>query len=1200
MPLKNISVVLTADAHLLSAGLKTASGDVRSFGNDVRTASVESTQSTARIGTAVTGLGLGLLAVAGASAYAAIQFEQSLRNVTTISDYVDKHFQETADRLVKLSGTLPQSANELAQGLYDVASSGFAGASGMTVLEQAAKAASAGLSTTAVAGRAITGVLNAYGLGANKAREVSDILFQTVNLGVVTFDELAQNIGDVIGVAASAHVPIRDVGTAIATITLAGIPAAEATTRLNRVVQSFIKPSDALGRVIHQLGYESGSAALKQDGLQKVMTRVKEATGGSLEAFSQLFPDIRALGGALALTAADGRNWQRVAEQMGTSTKGVGATQRALEQQQKSLGFQLEILKNQVTNAGIALGTTLLPALKLIVGAAGHMLQIFLDLPSPVKTGLAAFISLAGIFLVLAGGAILLSTKLATMRASLELMGPAGARAATAMTFLGASFKLLGGLGLIAFGFSQIGHGVEGTITGVIALTVAVGLLRSALPAVETGLLRLGLGLSSIAGGSGVPTIISGLVNSVGRLGQVLPTLALSGAVLSQTFDDIGQGGVKAALGVTSMIATGAQLGFVFGGPVGAAIGGAVGLVGALTQGLISGGESVEAYEAKIAKLSGTIDGLAQKQALKVFVDALGETDKLKLFAGDIKGVTNEITTLATKSPAAARRIADGLRDMNARGDLSLTSRDFTELNHAIDKGTTAFVHNSHAADKARESNAQLTQKNKDLGQSTKELASFTDDAVAAAKAAQDAYDKAIKAIADTATSNLPTASKAFDDAAAAAAHFGLALDPGFLLQRLQEALASEAQFGSNLATIMNSGFTSLAQLVAQKGPEAGGQIAQAIADGIRNGDPTVAAALNLSAAQVDAQGQVLYDTFINEWGPKIKAGSEGAFAFLEPSIRAAMGLAPKAVTDAGPALDLSFLNTFQTAGEAAGLGIQVVPRSMKQAMDDSVAAVFAAGGPLQASSVGTGLAAAFGFSQGISPIPGDTTKTAQDAATALGQQAAPMGTQGQAVGQSASDKLGEAAASMSDKVDTAVGDAVITLSISGLQLSIVAGTVGVAIGSSFSTGIATGIATGSGAVKAAAAKVVQDAEASANEAAGAHSPSRLFKKVGRDIGLGMALGITSTSDIVARATAGLVNVPSAPAGGSVGTMRPSRGWDHGAGSGSAAGGVVINAPFTVQGDVHGVDDLDRHLQAWTDKRDRATTIALKRDRSAV
>jgi hypothetical protein len=197
----------------------------------------------------------------------AVQFDAKMRNVNSISYLTDQQLGHLSAQVLNLSRTLPQSANTLAAGLYDIASSGFQGAQGVTVLTAAARAATAGLTDTATSAAAIAGVLNAYGKGANDARAVSDSLFQTVNLGVLSFGDLAQGIGQVVGTASAAGVNIDQLGQAIATMTKAGIVPAEAFTSLNQVLAQIIQPSDALAAVFKQLGYQSGAAALQSKGL---------------------------------------------------------------------------------------------------------------------------------------------------------------------------------------------------------------------------------------------------------------------------------------------------------------------------------------------------------------------------------------------------------------------------------------------------------------------------------------------------------------------------------------------------------------------------------------------------------------------------------------------------------------------------------------------------------------------------------------------------------------------------------------------------------------------------------------------------------------------------------------------------------------------------------------------------------------------
>lgn len=360
---QSIQVLLGADNTNLKQVMMQSSAAVKGFEKDVKAAGA----TGASAGKMLTmGLAAGAMAVAVGFGYAiakAVEFDRSMRNVNSISKMSEEQFAATEKQVIAMSKTLPQSAKELADGLYDIASSGFQGADGLTILKASAEAASAGLSTTAVASKAITATINAYGLTAKDAADISDVLFQTVNLGVVSFEELSGALGDVIGGAAAAGVSIDQVGSAIATMTLAGIGGNEAATSLNRLITSIIKPSDALKTLFKQLGYESGEAALKQKGLRGVMEDVRKSTGGNVTALLDLFPEIRAARGAFGLLSNDGKTYAKVSAEITDKTKRQGATLAALKEQMKGVGLQWDVMKNGINGVAIELGTKLLPYL---------------------------------------------------------------------------------------------------------------------------------------------------------------------------------------------------------------------------------------------------------------------------------------------------------------------------------------------------------------------------------------------------------------------------------------------------------------------------------------------------------------------------------------------------------------------------------------------------------------------------------------------------------------------------------------------------------------------------------------------------------------------------------------------------------------------------------------------------------------------
>lgn len=370
---KNIQVLLSADSGNLKRGLAQASAAVNTFEKDVKAAN----SSAAGAGAGLkAGLALGAVAVAVGLGYAitkAIEFDKAMRNTQSLTQQSEGSFKQLENSVISMSKRLPQSATTLAEGLYDIASSGFQGADGLKILESSAQAASAGLSTTAISARAITGVINAYGLSANDAAYVSDVLFQTVNLGVVSFDELAGAIGNVLGSAAAAKVSIAEVGSAIATMTLAGIGGAEATTSLNNLITKIIQPSEALQGAFKKMGYETGEQALKANGLHGVMEKLRVSTGGNITTLLQYFPEIRAARGALALMANEGKNYNKVSSEIDNKNKVAGATMRTLKVQMQGVSLQWQLFKNGIDAAAISLGVKILPAISGLMTGLQNM-----------------------------------------------------------------------------------------------------------------------------------------------------------------------------------------------------------------------------------------------------------------------------------------------------------------------------------------------------------------------------------------------------------------------------------------------------------------------------------------------------------------------------------------------------------------------------------------------------------------------------------------------------------------------------------------------------------------------------------------------------------------------------------------------------------------------------------------------------------
>jgi len=328
--------------------------------------------------------GMGVMAVKTAA-----KFDTALKAIQAVGGHTEEQIEELGETFIRMSTdikTTVDSAQTLADAFYLIQGSGFAGAEAMEVLEISTKAATAGMTSTDVAARAVTATLSAYTLGAQDARRVSDVLFRTVDIGVVSFEELATSIGGVVGSAAAAGVSIEEVGAAIATMTKAGYSGAESVTSLNMVIAAFLKPCEDMEEALRRLGYESGEAFLRTEGLEGALRLLRGEVEEGTVGWEDLFRNVRAYRGVVALTRGEMQPFRADLEAIRSATEGAGATQKTFNKMVESAEFQMKSLRRQFEAATLELGRALLPAFKDTLSTLTPLIKSFADLDEGTKS----------------------------------------------------------------------------------------------------------------------------------------------------------------------------------------------------------------------------------------------------------------------------------------------------------------------------------------------------------------------------------------------------------------------------------------------------------------------------------------------------------------------------------------------------------------------------------------------------------------------------------------------------------------------------------------------------------------------------------------------------------------------------------------------------------------------------------------------
>jgi TP901 family phage tail tape measure protein len=305
-----------------------------------------------------------------AATRAAARFSAAMAEVGTLLDGdVRKQTQALGDEILNLSRRLPKDPNELGAGLYQVLSAGISDTTeAIQVLEVATKAAVGGIADTFTAVDAITGVLNAYNLEADRATQVSDVMFQTVKGGKINFTQLASEIGTVAPTASLLGISFEEIGAAVATMTKANISAAETMSSLNRLLLSIVSPSAEAKAAAAELGVEWSVAGLRAHGFQGLLAQLEQATQGNITTLQRVVPDLRSFRAAAVIAGTGAEEFAKQVENMRNAT---GAAEGAFEIMNREITNLWQRLKNRLNIVLIEAGTVAIPALADALERAG-------------------------------------------------------------------------------------------------------------------------------------------------------------------------------------------------------------------------------------------------------------------------------------------------------------------------------------------------------------------------------------------------------------------------------------------------------------------------------------------------------------------------------------------------------------------------------------------------------------------------------------------------------------------------------------------------------------------------------------------------------------------------------------------------------------------------------------------------------------
>ena len=353
--------------------VRKASDEVEKFGDKSEETGKQSEESSKKSRDGIKEL-QGVLASAGIAATlneikngffdcseAAAQFETSTAMVATIADTSQKSLSSISKEVRSYSNETGEAASDMAEATYQAISASINTADAAAFAGTATKLAVGGFTSATTAVDVLTTAINAYGLAASDATQLSDYLITTQNLGKTSVDQLAQSVGKVIPLASAYNVQMDNLSSAYAVLTANGIATAESGTYLKSMLNELGDTGSGVSEVLLNSTGKTFAQLMEQGySLGDVMAMLGNAVDGDSTAFNALWNSTEAGIGALSLFNAGADKYNSVLDSMRTS---AGATEKAYSTMADTTDKSKQRMENAFNNLKISVGDVLNPAL---------------------------------------------------------------------------------------------------------------------------------------------------------------------------------------------------------------------------------------------------------------------------------------------------------------------------------------------------------------------------------------------------------------------------------------------------------------------------------------------------------------------------------------------------------------------------------------------------------------------------------------------------------------------------------------------------------------------------------------------------------------------------------------------------------------------------------------------------------------------
>lgn len=328
------------------------------------------------------------------------EFKTAMAKVGTIADETQEPLGDMRNEILALSGETGKSVEELAEAAYQAISASVATESAVNFASKANKLAVGGFSDTTTAVDILTTAINAYGMSADDAAKISDVLITTQNLGKTSVAQLGASMGMVIPLAAAYNMDLEDLSASYALLTANGTQTAQATTYVKAALNELGSTSSVVGSTLKKkTGKTFAELMAEGNSLGDVLQVLADSVDGDTTAFNNMWSSSEAGVGMLSILNSGTSKYNSLVQAMEGST---GAAAAAFEKMSETGEFAQQRFQNATKILKIAIGDELAPVLMELQQSGADAMEWATEFVKEHPEVVAAVTALAAALAVLA------------------------------------------------------------------------------------------------------------------------------------------------------------------------------------------------------------------------------------------------------------------------------------------------------------------------------------------------------------------------------------------------------------------------------------------------------------------------------------------------------------------------------------------------------------------------------------------------------------------------------------------------------------------------------------------------------------------------------------------------------------------------------------------------------------------------------